>query len=435
MTEVLSLLLLAVLICAGAAAEATSGNDRCTGSALPALPIDPAKPAVEARFGKTGLLMGAGAGPTPEIRVLHVWGTPYEWGLAHGTLLGVEIRAMLPGFQKWVDRNADGEFPKWLPEWFVALVEKFGLEAGLDMTYLLCEEYISQEFKDEIRGLAEGAKLPYMEMARVHMLPELIKASCTLMGAWGEATAHCSPKAGALYQLRALDWSTDGPFQQNPLLLVYHPETGNGHNFSIATWAGFVGAITGFSSAPVGMGMKVWLTYNGSSSRSGVPFHFLLRDVLQYDADTSAAMNRIYNARRTCSIFVGLGDATNRFALVEYSHDYVKEFDNGNFPWYEPHVYQKDVLYFDKHTQPSHHPCMPALMKKHYGRYDAATTLRYITPVVQTGNMLLAFYEYADMKLYLSNASPGNATGGDVVPAYNRPAVVFDMTTEFNRSP
>ncbi len=51
---------------------------------------------------------------------------------------------------------------------------------------------------------------------RVALFPELTKMSCTMFGAWGTATAASASK---LVQLRALDWTTDGPFQQWPLLV------------------------------------------------------------------------------------------------------------------------------------------------------------------------------------------------------------------------
>jgi len=64
---------------------------------------------------------------------------------------------------------------------------------------------------------------------------------------------------------------------------VYHPEAGNGHAYAVLTWSGFVGAITGYSSVEMGICEKVWLNYKGKSSRAGIPFTFLLRDILQYD--------------------------------------------------------------------------------------------------------------------------------------------------------
>ena len=60
-----------------------------------------------------------------------------------------------------------------------------------------------------------------------------------------------------LYQLRSLDWNTNGPFQEFPALFVYHPEAGNGHAFSSLSWAGFLGTLTGFSEAGVGLSQKV----------------------------------------------------------------------------------------------------------------------------------------------------------------------------------
>ena len=160
-----------------------------------------------------------------------------------------------------------------------------------------------------------------MQVARLHMFPELIKASCSMWGAWGPAIQNVS---GTMYQLRALDWSTNGPFQKYPTLFVYHPAEGDGVPFSILAWAGFVGALTGYSSRPLGVCEKVWINYKGSDSVFGYPFEFLLRDILQFDSDTDSALERIANAERTCSIFIGLGDYTDTFKIVEYGHDYIQ---------------------------------------------------------------------------------------------------------------
>ena len=136
-----------------------------------------------------------------------------------------------------------------------------------------------------------------------------------------------------MIQLRALDWATDGPFQQYPVLFVYHPTT-EGHNFTILSWAGFIGTITGFSSSPIGLCEKVWLQYNGTRPRSGIPWHFLTRDILQFDNTIDDAISRINNAQRTCSVWLGLGDPVNKFRAVGYAHDYVEVFDDNNYPVY-----------------------------------------------------------------------------------------------------
>jgi hypothetical protein len=70
----------------------------------------------------------------------------------------------------------------------------------------------------------------------------------------------------------------------------------------------------------------VWWNYNDTSSRLGIPFHFLLRDILQFDLDVADAIMRIENAARTCSIFIGLGDSSGTFTAFEYSYEEVVRF-------------------------------------------------------------------------------------------------------------
>jgi len=264
---------------------------------------------------------------------------------------------------------------------------------------------------------------------RLAMFPELIKASCSMIGSWGPAIAKTD---GTLYQLRALDWSTDGPFQQFPVVFVYHPSD-YGHAFAEMSWAGFVGALTGFSSASVGICEKVWLSYNGSDSREGIPFHFLLRDILQFDMDTTSAISRIANAERTCSIWVGVGDGySNEFRTIQYSHDYIQVYDDYNFPAYLPqHPLMEGVVFVDKHVQPSHDPCLGSLIQQYYGALNVENTIQYITAQLQTGDMHIGVYDYAENLIYVANASPYNNVTQQYTPAYNSQFVMLNMTQVF----
>merc|ERR1711976_920788 len=133
----------------------------------------------------------------------------------------------------------------------------YGVPAVLDLNYEVVKPYVDDWFVQEMQGMADALGVPFMDIARVHMFPELIKASCTMVGAWGAATGD-----EKLVQLRAMDWNTNGPFNAVPTLLVYHPST-LGHDFSVLSWSGFIGAMTGYSSAPVGVCEKVWLKFEG----------------------------------------------------------------------------------------------------------------------------------------------------------------------------
>lgn len=133
--------------------------------------------------------------------------------------------------------------------------------------------------------VGRGAGLDYAELRRMSMFPELVKAACSMVGAWGGATPN-----GTLVQLRALDWDTTTTMQNYPLLLVYQPSDKAQNAFATLGWPGFMGAITGVSSAALGVCEKVWLGYDGVSTRFGEPFHFVLRDILQFDRTNAQAV-------------------------------------------------------------------------------------------------------------------------------------------------
>jgi len=300
----------------------------------------------------------------------------------------------------------------------------------LELTYYLTRSYTPDYFYQELQGIADAAGVDFMRVVRLHMIPELIQAQCTMVGAWGQAISKTN---GTLYQLRALDWQVDGPFQKYPAIIVYHPQQGNGQAFAIVGWGGFIGTVTGFGSAPIGLSQKVWYDYNGTYDRSGVPFHFLLRDVLQYDTEIDDAINRINAAERTCAIWIGLGDYSNQFRAIEYSVDKVRVFDDRNFPQYKEHPRLPGAVYVDKHPQPSHHPCLGSLMQKYYGQLNAVTIKEHISAEHATGDAQIAIYDYAEMKAFIAFASPYE--NGQFTPAYNRAFVSVDLAALFNTQP
>uniref|UniRef100_A0A6B2L4U1 Acid ceramidase N-terminal domain-containing protein n=1 Tax=Arcella intermedia TaxID=1963864 RepID=A0A6B2L4U1_9EUKA len=363
----------------------------------------------------------------PAISVVHLYGTPYQMGYAHGQLLKDLVDEFIPQVMQYLEDKV-GTVLQFLPVWLQKIIEVEGLYAALELTYYATREYVDQRWIDEIQGIADGSGLDYQSIANLHVFPELIQAACSIVGAWGDSIKNTN---GTLYQLRALDWSVDGPFQKWPALFVYHPNSDNGHPFSILSFAGFVGAITGYSSAPVGVCEKVWLSYNGTENRFGIPWHYLLRDILQFDSDVSDAITRIANAKRTCSIHVGLGDPQN-FKLVEYGYDYIQVYDDVNYPVYEGHPKMKNLVYVNKHKQPSKEPCLGEALQEGYGSIDAEYLIRYVAAPHQTGDSHAAVYDFAQDSIYVSIASP--YINGSFVPAYDRQYTKFNMTQLFSET-
>jgi len=363
---------------------------------------------------------------SPQISVVHVYGTPYEMGYAHGALLKDTIVPLMDQVWDYIYSQIQ-QYLSDLPPELAYLFEEYGVGAVLEATYLLTAEFIPDYFMDELRGMGDATGIDYMQLVRIHMLPELIQAHCSMVGAWGPAIKGTN---GTLFQMRSLDWDTSGPYQQAPVVIVYHPKD-LGHNFALLTWAGFIGALTGYSSAEMGICEKVWISYNGTQSRIGIPFHFLLRDILQFDRDIDDSLSRIANADRTCSIWIGLGDTKiNQFRTVQYSFEQVNIFDDQTFPEYPGHPRFDGLVYVDKHEQPSSNPCLGELMTKYYGSLDAVTLLRYVTAVHQTGDMNIGIYDFANHFMYVSNAAPYDPKGFAL--AYDRPFIRLNMAKLFN---
>lgn len=356
------------------------------------------------------------------IRLAHVYGSAYQMGFAMGQLLKDDLETFLPDVMTYFSGQTESELPPILPAWLRKMIAEKGTPFALDFTYTLTKPYTPQHFEDEIQGMADGSGMDIKLIRRLNMIPELIKAHCSMIGAWGPAINETAP-GSTLYQLRALDWNTDGPFQEKPAILVYHPD--NGVPFASWGWTGFVGALSGYSSSSVGICEKYWGGYNGTYFMEGYPFHYLLRDILQFDGDIKSAYERIENAQRTCAIFVGLGDnKSNEFRAVEYSHDILNIYSDTTYPVYPAHPQKKGLIYIDKHFQPSNDPCLANLVLESYGKLDTQHLL-WAASVHKTGDAHAAIYDYAKNYMYVSAASV--ASKPPIVPAYDRQFVGYNM--------
>jgi hypothetical protein len=109
----------------------------------------------------------------------------------------------------------------------------------------------------------------------MNLFPELIKATCTIVGAWGNAT-----ETGGLVQLRALDWNSSAPMGQYPVIVIYHIQEEGSQPFANFGWAGIIGSLAGMSPN-VGIGEKVWYPMQKNiTTKFGEPWMYVLRDVL-----------------------------------------------------------------------------------------------------------------------------------------------------------
>lgn len=142
-----------------------------------------------------------------------------------------------------------------------------------------------------------------------------------------------------------------------------------------------------------------------------------------------SGLTQLINTQRTCSIHVGIGSSTNgEFRGVEYSAKQLNVYNWMTQPVYPQHPRLKQVVYWDKHPQPTHSYCLGALMQKYYGQYDVETAIQ-IMGMAATGNVQAAVFDFAKNNVYVAYERQDNASGP--LFAYQRTFIKFDMTQIF----
>ena len=341
------------------------------------------------------------------IQVLHVWGTPFEMGKAQGMLLKEQIQDYCKLVLKLMTEDIGGD------------------PAILDTVYEQAKPFIPPYFIEEIKGMAEGAEIDFQTLLRVNLIGEASEWHCSLFGVWGKAT-----ESGQLLQLRALDYATHAEIQRYPQITVYHPESG--HAFANIGWVGVVGAVTGISSAQMAIS-EIGDDYDKDNDTfAGIPFPFLLRDVLQFDNTLDEAIARIKKGPRTTSLLFAVGDGKLGEARgFQASRTLCNVFDPENLePLVDTHPRIPDVVYWGMSWNvPKYDQRLSSMLKKHYGKLTPEITIREILPTVETGNLQVAVYDLTNMILYTANAAANKESGPR--NAYERSFVKLNMKELF----
>ena len=417
-------------------------NGKPNPAAKPNLNAIDSSPPTLVRTVKNGKLYHVGTGDD-KISLVHLYGTAYEKGFAHGAVLKNDTAEfysrVIPYFEETILQAINGSVP-WLPKGIAKWISKVGLDAALDLTWYLTKKYTGQYFKDEIQGLADASGVNVKDIRRVHMIGELTQGHCSMYGAWGAAT-----KSGATLQLRALDWDIDGPFQDYPQVTVYHgsaEDADSGHSFANVGWTGWVGSISGMSSKQMAIS-EIGVSFPdksfGKTSRVGIPFVFLLRDILQFDDTLEDSISRITNADRTCDLILGVGDGKPQqnsssapFRGIQYSHSVANFFDDTNMlphndTW---HARIPEMVYYGMDWLcPGYSVVLHRQLKSLHGELSPASTIKDVVPIVQTGDLHVVISDLTNLKLYVANAK-GSAESGPT-KAYDRQFVGLDMKEVF----
>jgi len=376
-----------------------------------------------------------------KVSILHVWGTPYEMGFTHGRLLQEKVVSFYNAVYDYMIDEISHEindFDPNLPPGFVEDVAKGGIDWALDKTINMTAPFTADYFNEEIQGLADATGIPYERIQQIHMLGEVTKGSCSMFGAWNDALASGS----GVIQTRTLDWDMNGPFRDSPHITVYHPNDGNA--FLNLGWHGWIGSITGMNDQQMAIseiGASFADRTFGKESRQGIPFTYILRDVLQFDKSLDDSKMRIKQADRTCNLILGVGDGKNEiFNSIRYSYSAADFFDDKNLepgPWCtEPRPCDwmpliDSVVYHGMDWNcPSYTKVLGNLLQEYWGKIDPEVAISQIMARTMSGDVHNAVYDLTKNDMYFAVASPHGADS-KTKQAYKNSYYKLDMAKLF----
>jgi len=285
----------------------------------------------------------------------------------------------------------------------------------------VCETVGADRCQSELGGEAEFRE----RLERVNWIPELIRMSCSMVGATKSATTHHQ-----LVQLRTLDFGSV-PFANFGMLVVHHkaslvssvqPGAVTPDAFAMVTFPGFVGAVTGFNSAGLIQSEKVSydarsVGYNttcikplgvnldgcipGDYNGEGIPF--VIRRFIETSTTKEDAEDLIMSAKRTWHVYLGLGDSTSmNFDVVGYSQAKVKVWTHDALPLQTNESSIKDVSFLDMHVQPESSPVLHDLLASMAGNLTGRVVASVIPHATGSGDVHTMVVDHGEKKFYVA---------------------------------
>lgn len=427
-----------------------------------------------------GVLQMVKAPDAQATPVLHIRGNAFERGEAYGSLMAETVATFVKKvFDDYVVALVESISPEGLPAWLEAVLKAALKDLGKEVAVPVFHQILTwvkdkqnqhvhdahdgtTKIFDEIAGMAKGVcdsfgadrcqselggEQVFQDLiVQVNYLPELIRMSCTMVGATKSATPH-----GKLVQLRGLDFGAV-PFSNYGMVVVEHKTDttdGGPEAFAHVTFPGFVGVVTGFNSAGLIQSEKV--SYNamsagypkkcykplglnvegcvpGTYDGEGVPF--VIRRIVETSPTKADAEASIASAKRTWHVYLGLGDSeTMDFDVVGYAAERTKTWTNADLHTYTGATFIKDVTFVNKHVQPEDdglHDILAPLVGNLTGEALAA----YVPRVHGTGDVHNMVIDHGQNKFFVAFGTT-NAEGTEFVrKAFDAPVLAFDLSKD-----
>ncbi len=334
------------------------------------------------------------------ITLLHLWGTPYEMGFAHGQLCADEVEAFYGRL--------------------LGAADEFGVSMTLiDMAWAQMRPHVPERYMEEMQGLADGAGIDVRMVHRAHAVPDLSEFNCTFFAAWGDSTAD-----GHLHQIRALDYEMNAGIQENPALIVCEPEGQNA--FVNIGWLGFTGCVSGMNAEKIALSEIGDHFSDDVETLAGTPMPFLMRMVLE-EADTlDEALTIFAESPRTSSFLYCVSDAKIPDARgLRTCADFCEVWAPADYG----ELALPNYVAWSMGCEDEWDRKLYEVMKPQIGRIDDNTGMHTVMREMGTGNLHAIHYDVTDLELWVANATPGP----DPQPAYDQQFVHFDLAQFLER--
>lgn len=302
-------------------------------------------------------------------------GTPYEMGLQQGQLFKEEINVV---YDKYLKELV-------LDNWF----KKYALLRGNQKAYKdpekaliefakSNEKFVPEEYREEMRGIAEGAGVPYELVLGMSVHVDYFAVlGCSTFVATGDATTD-----GKLIEGRNLDWAQGGlrDLDKFSSLVVFKPA--GGHSFVSVIYPGIVGVLTGFNDS------KFTAELNFSMAKKndpeGMPILVLMRQLIQYSTNVDEAEKILRDAKRIAGYNITVSDGKNNDArLIEITAASVGTMNLTNntlistnhFVTTELKGKNLDTSRYSEAPSPERFARLEVLLKENHGKIDPAKAI------------------------------------------------------------
>jgi isopenicillin-N N-acyltransferase-like protein len=250
------------------------------------------------------------------LPILHLSGTPYEQGLAHGRTLSDRIhhniRVYFERFQRacLIDR-----------EEVLSRARRYGAALAQQ----------SPAYFEGMQGIAAGAQVNLEEIIALNVRYEIIYYQTAVLAMAEGAKDGCSAFAlappatrnGHLLMGQNWDWI---PWVQGAILHTVEPDGLETLSF---TEAGIYGGKIGLNSAGLGLAVNGMTTTADDWTRLTEPFHLRCYRILRHH-NLAAAMEVITGSERACSANYLIAQAPDQAVDVEAAPDVVN-----SIPWHK----------------------------------------------------------------------------------------------------